>query len=255
MDPAALRQLAQCVVDAYRPLGSLSFAYAQGSLVEGLATQADFDLVLVWTTSAPAHNIRVPVTIADPQPLPESFDERGFNLDRFYVDGQQIDAKHVTMDDVEGWWSAVSAGGGAAGYPMPAIALHGLTSGMIVFDPANVGAELVARCSTVPTAFVDGAWRRAQEAAPLFLDELQRSVDREDALLFHDHLVQVARLLLIAWYAKQGLWWPHEKRLARRLRQMGSDDLAGIEATLWTGSLHERLEAARRLAAAVTRDT
>jgi len=36
------------VVPAYAALGGLGLAYALGSLVEDLATQADLDLVLVW---------------------------------------------------------------------------------------------------------------------------------------------------------------------------------------------------------------
>ena len=45
---------------------------------------------------------------------------------RTALTGQQVDAKHVTIGEVETWWHEVSAGGGTSGYPMPAIALHSI---------------------------------------------------------------------------------------------------------------------------------
>ena len=42
------RNTEERLVPAYAGAGGLDFAYAQGSLVEGLAEVADVDLVLVW---------------------------------------------------------------------------------------------------------------------------------------------------------------------------------------------------------------
>ena len=45
--------LDQRLVPAYATAGSLAFAFAQGSLVEGLAEIADQDLVLAWDDRPP----------------------------------------------------------------------------------------------------------------------------------------------------------------------------------------------------------
>lgn len=89
---------------------------------------ADLDLVLVWEKTPPPREHRPPEDLADRSPEPSIFDQPGFVLDRFWLDGQQVDAKHVTMAEVEGWATAVEAGEGRRGYPMPAMSVYGLGS-------------------------------------------------------------------------------------------------------------------------------
>lgn len=239
------------VIPAYCAVGPVAFAYAQGSLVEGLADDADLDLVVVWDEEPPPSEARLPLSIAAARPGPVSFDEPHFRLDRFFIDGQQVDTKHVSLDEVEGWRAQVERGGGTSGYPMPAIALHGLTSGVLLFDVGGVGAAHRLAAETVPEAYRTAVQARARASLDDFVEELDRCAHREDGMLFHDQLVALARMLFIAWFAQGGRWWPHEKRLGERLRRVGEARLAAIESDLWRGTLFDRTEAVRQLASEV----
>ena len=59
---------------------------------------------------------------------------------------------------------------------VPAIALHGLTTGVLLQDPNELGSQFRERCSSVPAAFTDAAKAQVDIAAPLYLDELDRAV-------------------------------------------------------------------------------
>jgi hypothetical protein len=235
------------VVRAYAEQSQLAFAWLQGSLAEGLADTADLDVVLAWSESPPEAGHRLPSELADPTPPPKAFTEPNFNLDRFHMSGQQFDVKHATVEEIEGWWASAVAVGGATGYPMPAIALHGLTNGALLHDPGGVGADSVLRFSRPPSTFIEAATRRAIRAVPAYADELSHCVERGDGLLLHDQLVQLVRIVFIAWFARQGIWWPHEKRLSERLRRLGRDDLAALEAELWQGEPADRVRSVMRL--------
>ncbi len=129
--------LLERVVPAFASLGGMAFAYAQGSLVEGLATEADLDLVLVWDDRPPGPSERAGLALADPLPPPEQHDQPGFILDRFWAGGQQIDAKHVSRDELSDWVEQVQRGEGTTGYPMPVIALAGLLAAEVLADPRD----------------------------------------------------------------------------------------------------------------------
>lgn len=243
--------LVRSVIPAYESIGSLAFVYAHGSLIEGLADDADLDLVLVWDESPPQAPAALSLSIADPEPEAIAFDQPNFRVDRFFVRGQQIDAKHVTVGGVDAWREAVERGGGMSGYPMPAIAIHGLTSGVVLRDPRGVGSTYQASLAVLPEAFRAAAAQRAVSSADSYFEELDRCAARGDGLLFHDQLVAFVRLLFIAWFARRGEWWPHEKRLSERLRRAGQEELAQLEERVWQGDMSERLARARSLASAL----
>ena len=81
----------------------------------------------------------MPERLTDPSPEPTTFDQVGFVLDRFWLNGQQIDVKHVTTAEVEAWAGAVAAGKGRRGYPMPVVAVHGLVEGIVPSRPPGPG--------------------------------------------------------------------------------------------------------------------
>lgn len=242
------------VVPAYSDLSGLSSAYAQGSLVEGLAEEADLDLVLVWN-SLPSPNRRPPAGLADSEPAPQVFDQTGFRLDRFWFRGQQIDARHVTVAEFEGWIRAVEGGGGMGGYPMPVIAVHGLVSGVLLADSSGLAGAARDRLRELPPALQVTSEQAFRNAGPHYLKELRGCVERADGLLFHGLVTEAVRSAFLAWFAAQGLYWPHEKRLGRRLTEIGRSDLAKAQSEIWSaGSLASALGAYQELCRLVERD-
>ena len=240
--------LVQRLIPGYADTGNLVFAYAQGSLVEGLTELGDLDLVLVWDTSPPPKEQRPPQGLADASPIPTVFDEPGFILDRFWLDGQRIDAKHTTTAEVDAWVGAVEAGGGRHGYPMPVVSVHGLMNAVVLSDDRGVTDELRRRLRHVPLALRSRASDAAAKARSSYPGELAGAAERGDGLLFHSLATEYLRTLFIAWFADNDVYWPHEKRLSTRLRLMRRDDLADLEKSVWaTEDLLARLAAIDRL--------
>ena len=190
-----------------------------------------------------------PPRLADPSPEPAAFDEVGFVLDRFWFNGQQVDVKHVTTEEVEAWADAVEAGEGRHGYPMPVVAVHGLVTAIVLSDDKDLAAQLRGRFQHVPAAFRDRATGAAVQAQNSYPDELAAAAERGDGLLFHTLAAEYLRALFVAWFAANDAYWPHEKRLDARLRLMRRDDLAALEEDVWAGQdLKARLIAVNRLA-------
>ncbi len=238
--------LVERVIPAYGRLGRIAFVYAQGSLVEGLATQADLDLVVVWDEEPPPVPARAGLGLAEPAPKPEWFHQRGFILDRFWMAGQQIDTKHVPIAEVRDWVGQVEAGGGTSGYPMPVIAVAGLLAGEVLVDERSEARALRARLQTVPAALVTHTSAVfAPEALDLFLEQLEACVARGDGLLFYSMATDLMGKAYIAWFARQGRYWPHEKRLQTRLVHLGRADLAEGDAAIWSAALPEAFSALR----------
>lgn len=235
------------LVPGYSSAGGLAFAYAQGSLVEGLTEEADLDLVLVWDDAPPPDRYRPPAGLADPFPEPTLFDQAGFVVDRFWLDTQQVDAKHVTTAEVRAWAAAIEAGEGRQGYPMPAVSVYGLLQGIVLHDPKGMADELRGRLRRVPPTFQARAAAAAARAHDSYPQELAAAAQRGDGLLFHSLVSDYLRLLFMAWFAAEDTYWPHEKRLNVRLRLMGREDLAGLEEKVWTTDPLGRLHAINQL--------
>lgn len=230
------------VLAHYGTLGDVAFAFAAGSLIEGLADEADLDLTIVWRDGPPTAEGRLPITI-DSVPPPSTFEQANFNLDRFFIDGQQVDAKHVDHGTFERWVHEVEHGGGTSGYPMPIIVMHALTSGIVLHDQHGVAGQYVARLTPVPSALAARSADRWAAARASFEAELTHCVRRRDGLLFHALAVDALQSAFIAWFARRGRFWPHEKRLSQRLRDLGYEHLADLEARVWRA---DELEVAHR---------
>jgi hypothetical protein len=250
------KTLEEQLVPAYAKAGGLGFAYAHGSLVEGLAERADLDLALVWDDRPPPEGHRLPERLADPFPEPTAFDQPGFVLDRFWLNGQQVDVKHLTAAEVRAWAGAVEAGEGRRGYPMPVVFVHGFVNGIVLSDYRGLAADLFRRLRNVPPAFQDRAAGDAAQAHHFYPKDLTAAAERGDGLLFHALAAEYLRALFIAWFAANDLYWPHEKRLGLRLRLMGRDDLAAFEEQVWAGQdLNSRLTAIDQLGERLLRET
>jgi len=240
------------LVVAYRPLGALLACFAQGSIVEGLASDTDIDVVLVWDGGPPDSSVRPAAGLADEDPAATVFDQPDFNVDRFWHDGQQFDVKHMPRLELETWVELIESGRGWDGYPTPVVGIHGLVSGVILADSDGYLAAVLDRVGHVPPAFVRNT-RTSTETLTAIFTELEGCADRGDYLLFHRLAADVIRTGFIGWFAAQGRYWPLEKRLTARLQLAGRAELADLEQRAWTEStLHLRLEAIRQLLTALT---
>jgi hypothetical protein len=222
--------LANQLATAYAQLGSIAFVYCQGSMVENLSKSSDIDIVCVWTDAVPDEACRPPPGIADASPDPVVNDHQ----ESFSASGQEFDVNHVRQSDWDGWVQELEQGSGCSGYPMPVIAAHGLPSGILLLDPLGAGFKLQTRLANFPQALRIEAPRRARSLLPGYLLVLDRCVEESDGLLFHSELAAVARLSWIGWFSARQHYWPLEKRLGLRLQLMGRQDLANMEAKVWS---------------------
>lgn len=101
--------------------------------------------------------LRAAVGLPDPSPEPTVCDQAGLVVDRFWVDGQQIDAKHVSSAEVDAWVRDGEAGEEGGGHLMPVVSFYGLVEGIVLWDHRGVAAGLRARLRHVPSAFRDRA--------------------------------------------------------------------------------------------------
>ena len=99
----------------------------------------------------------------------------------------------------------------------------------------------------MPDALVSGTSAVfVPDALDLVLDQLEACVARNDGLLFHSMAADLMRRAYIAWFARQGRYWPHEKRLQTRLVHLDRADLAEGDAAIWSATLPDAISALRR---------
>ncbi len=90
--------------------------------------------------------------------------------------------------------------------------------------------ELVRRASTI----------FSPELLQPYLEQLQSSADRGDGLLFYSLATDLMRRAYTAWFAGQGRYWPHEKRLQTRFASLGRPDLAEHDRAIWASARSRR---------------
>ncbi len=101
---AHARTIAAWVIPAYRPLGGLSFAYGQGSVVTGFTAQSDIDLVLVWDRAAPpAPEARPAHRLNEGAQSAKQFHQPGSYLDQFCLGARSVDVAHIPKTVFTGW--------------------------------------------------------------------------------------------------------------------------------------------------------
>jgi hypothetical protein len=233
------------LVPAYISLKQPAFVYCQGSMIEGLSDSSDIDLVFVWDGKPPDRDVRPPAGITDDAPRPRVWQRQ----ESFHASGQEFGVAHHMLREWETWIDELTQGRGCEGYPTPVIAAHGLQSGLLVHDPEGTWLALRQRLESFPERLRLDAPRRASDAMPDYLNVLEDCARMDDDLLFHGELVKAARLLWIGWFSANRRYWPLEKRLGRRLGQMGRPDLAAAEKQVWMSGpgLSARLMAFREL--------
>ncbi len=234
---AHARAIAARVVPAYRPLGGLSFAYGQGSVVTGFSADADIDLVLVWDRAAPPAPEARPAQCLNEGTWPtEQFHQPGAYLDQFRIGTRPIDVAHIPAAVFAEWLDSVGAGGGweQRAYPQPLAAVAGFAYGVLLADERGAGAAARARVAAFPPALAARSRARLAEQLPGYADALAGCTARGDGWLFHEILADALRGACATWFAAYGRYLPFHKRLHDWVARFGLDpELAQLERQLW----------------------
>jgi hypothetical protein len=93
--------LLQGVFTRYAELGTVAFAYLQGSLVSGYTDAADLDVIAVWDAQQVPTNRAAVVSDLDARDPSGSsvVDYRDVHLDRFVLAGQEYNVGHHALPD------------------------------------------------------------------------------------------------------------------------------------------------------------
>ena len=204
----------------YQRLGEPVTVVGTGSRVMGFTDEADLDVTFVWEV-VPDERAAAVEELADTEHGVRAFDQPGYQLESFYLAGQQVDVMHRQVTDLTGWWSQLCAGDGwQPAQPLPVVALSGLRYGLVLVGDL---ADLLPDLNIVPEPFVTSTARAASSQIGEYLPFLTVAAASGDGWLFHQMLTLPVQTLYIAYFARHGHLYPFAKRLARWV------DLLGLE--------------------------
>ncbi|WP_020578370.1 DUF4037 domain-containing protein [Actinopolymorpha alba] len=229
-------EIATRVTTAYRRVPGLAFAYGQGPVVAGFTHDSDLDLIMVWDGSAPPRNRSTAMKDLHNGPgKPIQYDYPGFALDRFWVNGQQIEVSHKTHDTFCGWIRDIRSGWGWEDTD-PSMALYsvaGFAYGRVFTDDGRA-AEARTDLTTFPPLLIERSRAVLAAELPSYDRDLAGCARRGDGLLFHEILSKVLRHALVAWFSAEHRYCPHPKWLQHWVARFGMDPgIAGLERSLW----------------------
>ena len=229
-------EIATRIASAYRRIDGLAFAYGQGPVVAGFTHDSDLDIIVVWDGTAPPKNRSVAIKALHNGPgKPIQYDYPSFALDRFWVNGTQVEISHKTFDTFQGWVRDIRSGWGweDTDTSMALYSVAGFAYGRVFADD---GRAVAAR--TDLTSFPRLLIERSQTVLAAELSSYGRDLDgcarRGDGLLFHEILAKVLRHALVAWFSAEHRYCPHPKWLQHWIARFGMDPgIAGLERSLW----------------------
>lgn len=218
-------------------------AFACGSRAMGFTDNSDLDVTLVWPDAIPTGRLPRVVDVADKQPAPSTFELPQFQLDRMWIAGEQVDVMHRFANEVQRWWEELGRGEGWRDHvhPWPIVAISGLRYCVpLLSDPHQLLPNLDDFPAAAMTAISSQVPAIVEEHRPF----LQASAGRNDGLLFHSLLTEVAHCVLVAAFASHGHYYPFAKWLPRWLAAFGMPAAIGtVEQEMWVApTLADRLE-------------
>ena len=232
----------------YQRLGEPVMVVGTGSRVMGFTDDADLDITFVWD-AVPDERSAVLEGLADADPGIRAFDQPGYQLESFYLDGQQVDVMHRRVTDLTGWWSQLCIGDGwQPAHPMPVVALSGLRYGLVLCGDLT---DVLPDLDTVPEPFATATARAASDQITEYLPFLNAAAANGDGWLFHQMLTLPVQTVYIAFFARHGQLYPFAKRLAQWVDLLGLDPtFAETDQRLWSAAdLRTRLAECHALAA------
>ena len=222
------------VLDRYQRLGEPAVVVGTGSRVMGFTDDADLDVTVVWDV-VPAERGVVLEGLADIDRGVRAFDQPGFQLESFYLGGQQVDVMHRKVADLTDWWSQLCAGDGwQPAQPLPVVALSGLRYGLVLSGEL---AKVLPDLDTVPAPFVSATARAAKDQITEYMPFLTAAATNGDGWLFHQMLTLPVQTVYIAYFAGHGHLYPFAKRLAQWIDVLGLDrGFANTDQRLWSAA-------------------
>ena len=178
-------------------------------------------------------------------------------LDIFWIDDQEFGLQHFDVKYVRDCVAQIKDGKGwEKTWPLPIVVVSNLRYGRLIYDTEGIGKTLGGSLDPFPNALKVSTAAAARDQYPGYRDQLKACVDRGDSWLFHDHLVEILRILFIAWFSSNDVYWPFQKRLSQNIQRFRlPSKVTELEQDLWTKvSLDGRLESLRRLADAIFQD-
>lgn len=250
---AALEKFNADVWPVLSDVGSVAFAYGQGSLVSGYTHDADLDVVVVWEGAVPLDRMPWLRSLHDDDTKPPfTYDAENFFIDRFVRGGQEFNLAHHPR----AWFErtvGVEVAGATLARDLTSLQVRsGFVRGLIIHDVADAAAALQAACRDLPSGFCVEACRTAINDWAYVQGELRKANDREDWLVLFAALAQSVQTQLIAVFALEGHYYPGPKWVRRTMVELGiADDAVSAFDEIWSarGEPVAQLDAASRLVA------
>jgi Domain of unknown function (DUF4037) len=223
------------VTAAYRQLPGVAFAYGQGPVVAGFTNDSDLDLIVIWDGEPPKNRAHALADLHNGPGKPLQYDYPGFALDRFWVNGEQIEVFHKTHETFVGWIRDIRSGWGweDTDLSMPLYSVAGFAYGRVFSDDGRAAAARTDLTS-FPPLLIERSRAVLEAELPSYERDLAGAARRNDGLLFHELLTRVLRHALVAWFSAEHRYCPHPKWLQHWVTRFGMDTrIAGFERSLW----------------------
>jgi hypothetical protein len=232
------------VVATYGAVSGLAFCYGQGSVLTGLTTSSDLDLVMVWTDRVPDRGERPVRGLAEAGTEPVQFDGAFGGLDSLRVEGWQVDVSHCPLAEFDRWLGSVRQGDGwqDVAWPQPLHAVAGFAYGTVLADPDGTGDRFRQSVESFPPLLGSKSRERLAADWSAARPDLVRCAERSDGWLLHQLAGEVLRVAYIAWFAAHHRYCPFPKHLRSWAERFSLDPaLVELERRLWDETLAERL--------------
>jgi hypothetical protein len=236
-------EIATRVTHAYRTLDGLAFAYGQGPVIAGFTNDSDLDLIMVWDGDPPKARSQAMADLHNGPGKPLQHDYPGFSLDRFWVNGEQIEVSHKSHETFAGWIRDIGSGWGweDSDSTMPLYAVAGFAYGRVFTDEDGLAAAARSDLTTFPPLLIERSRTVLEAELPSYERDLTGSARRGDGLLFHELLSRVLRHALVTWFSAEHRYCPHPKWLQHWIARFGMDSrIASLERSLWLPVTLER---------------
>ncbi|REF37131.1 DUF4037 domain-containing protein [Thermasporomyces composti] len=228
-------EIAMRVTKAYRQLPGMAFAYGQGPVVAGFTNDSDLDIVIVWDGRTPKNRTEALKELHNGPGKPIQYDYPTYSLDRFWLNGEQVEVCHKTHEVFGRWIRDVRAGWGweDSDASMPLYAVAGFAYGRVFADDGRAAAAR-NELTQFPPLLKERSHAILAGELPSYDRDLAACARRGDGLLFHEMLSRVLRHALVAWFAAENRYCPHPKWLQHWIARFGMDPrIAGLERSLW----------------------
>lgn len=243
------------IIPDYETLGSISFAWVQGSVVSGYTEKGDYDVILAWDLEELPRGREGVVSHLDERDPENPFvvDHRDINIDRFVMGEQEFNIGHATPSGFRRFHVEPVL----SGLPFrdedilqPVVAVSGFFYGDVLIDRKGEAASIKNTLSNFPPALRKEALRLLR-IHRIDLPTLRALGERADWIPYFRDLARIVRNILLAVFASYDVYYPGDKWVLRAFDRFSIERAAvSTWEAIWTrgASPAEQSEAADSLA-------